>query len=564
MPDLNSEGNGFIREIKPTIKQEACLQIPDEVFEVLYGGAAYGGKSFLLTLLPLIRGWYKYHGFRAIMFRRKFPDMERENIRLSKEYFPQTGAVYNETKHTWFWPAYNSYYDFGHIQHAKNMYDYDSAQYNYAFYDELTHFEEGSYFYIVGSRVRPSSASCNIALVRNGSNPGGIGQTFVYNRFVKPCETGFKLIRDSKTGLHRIFIPAFIQDNPYGEAYDPLYANKLELLPEAEKRAKKYGDWHAFKGSVFTTFRPIKFPGEPDNALHVIKPFQIPEWWPRILSIDWGKRAMCHAMWAAISPNKRIYVYKERIWRGRDIPFWASEIREVNDESNETITYCVICGSAWQERGTETIADQFQRYSGLVPNSSENTPGSRIAGLQTIHDFMRFESKIPLKSKEQYYDLDKAAWIFRNYGTDALLKYRKQFFDEPTEDNIPILQIFDTCTVLIETIPLCIYNDDKGNPEDIQEFDGDDPIDNLRYLCKTARKFIDGELGVDMSIAVERQKAIVELELSKDMTRFYRQMERIDKVAVGEGSLALVNKYPMTNQHGSVMPRSRFARARRH
>lgn len=567
MSDINSEGNGFLqtiqREIKPHPKQEDLISLPDEIFEALYGGAAYGGKSFILTLLPIIRGWYKYNGFRAIMFRRKFPDMERENIRLSKEYFPSTGAVYNETKHTWHWPAYNSYFDFGHIQHAKNMYDYDSAQYNYAFYDELTHFEGHSYFYIVGSRVRPSSAGCNIALVRNGTNPGGIGQSFVYDRFVKPNENGGVIIRDKGTGLYRTFIKALLQDNPSGLEYDPDYANKLKLLAisnPAEYKAKAFGDWHAFKGSVFTTFRPIRFPGEPNNALHVIEPFNIPEWWPRILSIDWGKRAMCHAMWAAISPDKRLFIYREKAWMGRDIPYWASEIREVNDESRENIAHCVICGSAWQERGTETVADQFQRYSNLVPNSSENTQGSRIAGLQTIHDFLRFESKIPLRSKEAFYDLDKASWIFRNYGTDALLKYRQQFFDEPDEGNIPILQIFNTCNIVIDTIPLCIYNDDKGNPEDIQQFDGDDPIDNLRYLCKTARKFIDGELGIDMEMAVKRQKALAELDSSKDMTKFYRQMEMIEH---GKGMIHIPGVTTVPNG-GSVMRRSRFARRRMH
>src|SRR3990167_2137651 len=188
--DLNKEGNGFLeKEIRPSPKQEELLQIPDEIFEVLYGGAAYGGKTWILTLLPLFRGWYKYQGFKGIILRRKFTDLERENIRLSKEFYPKTGAVYNEQKHVWHWPAYSSYVDFGHIQHTSDVKQYDSAQYNYAFYDELTHFEEAAYLYLVGSRVRPSS-SFNIALVRNGSNPGGIGQTFVYNRFVKPNEDG--------------------------------------------------------------------------------------------------------------------------------------------------------------------------------------------------------------------------------------------------------------------------------------------------------------------------------------------------------------------------------------
>lgn len=556
MPDINKEGNDFIREIKPTKKQEDLLQIPDEVFEVLYGGAAYGGKSFILTLLPLIRGWYKF-GFRGLILRRKFPDLEKENIRLSKEFYPKTGAVYNETKHTWTWPQYSSYLDFGHIQHLKDIYDYDSSQYNYVFYDELTHFDERAYFYLVGSRVRPSS-SFNVALVRSGSNPGGIGQTFVYNRFVRPDEKGHKLIRDKKTGLTRMFIPAFLQDNPYGLEYDPQYANKLELLPEAEKRAKKYGDWHAFKGSVFTTFRPIKFPGEPDNALHVCKSFDIPEWWPRILSVDWGKRAMCHALWAAISPDKRVYIYRERVWRGRDIPFWGAEIREINDEFNENIIHFCLCGSAWQERGSETIEELVREHTKLIPTSSGNTPGSRISTLQVVHDFLRFEAKHVPPNKETFYDIDKAQTIFRLYGADALARYQAGFIEEPLEGNLPILQILEnTAPILIETIPLCIYNDDKGNPEDIAEFDGDDPIDNLRYLCKSVKRFLAGEFGNSMEDMIKREAIIKKYEHTGDMTAYYRQMESLEK---NGGLLLPAHMVP----HNVAVRRGIFARRRHH
>jgi hypothetical protein len=529
MIQFGDPGNDFIREVKPNKRQEDFLSIPDEVFEALYGGAAYGGKSFILTLLPLIRGFYKYRGFKGIILRRKFPDLEREIIRLSKDYYPLTGAKYNETKHSWEWPEYGSYMDFGHVQHASDIRQYDSAQYNYCAFDELTHFEEAPYVYMVGSRVRPGS-SFNLSFVRNGTNPGGVGQTFVYNRFVRPCEEGYKLIRDTRTYneptgryLYRIFIPAFPQDNIHGMEYDPQYLQKLELLPENEKRAKKYGDWHAFEGSVFPEFRPIKFPNEPNNALHVIEPFDVPSWWPKILSIDWGKRAMCHAMWAAISPNNRVYIYRERYWIGKDVPFWASEVGETSQHEN--IVHFILCGSAWQERGVETIAEQVQRYSGLTPSSSDNSPGSRVAGLQSIHDFMRWESKTLLKSEGEFYDLEYSQMLFRNYGENAVKEYKARFFDEEDEANLPRLQIFENCKVLIETIPMCIHDEKKI--EDIAEFSGDDPIDNLRYLCKAVNRFCNGP-DSEMEKRIKINSAIASLQNNNDQTAFYRKMEHLE------------------------------------
>jgi hypothetical protein len=540
----------FIREknIKPHPIQEQLLQLPDQIFEALYGGAAYGGKSWILTLLPLFRGFYKFRGYKGIIFRRKFPDLEKEIIRLSKEYYPKTGAKYNEQKHSWEWLEFNSYQDFGHVQHDSDISQYDSSQYNYCAFDELTHFSAHPYHYMVGSRVRPSS-SFNIAFVRNGSNPGGIGQTFVYNRFVRPYEDGYKVIKDVNTGLYRIFIPAKAEDNPYGMEYDPLYVKKLEILKqvsEAEYKAKRWGDWHAYKGSVFTSFRPMRFPGEPDNALHVIPRFQIPEWWPRILSIDWGKRAMCYAMWGAVSPGHKVYIYRERAWYGRDIPYWASEIREIHNENNELLSYTVLCGSAWQARGGELICDEFQKYSDLVPSNSENTPGSRVAGIQLIHDFLRWEKKVSLKSKNEFYDMQLAQEIYRKHGPEALESYKKQFYDEPEEENLPILQIFDNCKVLIDTIPMAIYDDVKI--EDIAEFEGDDPLDCFRYFCKAAKRFIAGEIG-GLDVAAKKQEIVERLNVTGDMTAFYRQLEFIE----AQNRASISDCLPVSR-------RSRFAR----
>src|SRR5207245_7623152 len=91
--------------------------------------------------------------------------------------------------------------------------------------------------------------------------------------------------------------------------------------------------------------------------------------------------------------------------------------------------------------------------------------------------------------------------IYRIYGPIALENYKKQFYDEPDEENLPVIQIFDQCKVLIDTIAMCIYDDEKI--EDVAAFEGDDAIDCLRYFCKAAMQFLDGEIvGLDSATIV--------------------------------------------------------------
>ena len=116
----------------------------------------------------------------------------------------------------------------------------------------------------------------------------------------------------------------------------------------------------------------------------------------------------------------------------------------------------------------------------------------------------------------------------RKFSTYCYSKksYKKQFYDEPEENNLPVLQIFEECKILIETIPMAIYDDKKI--EDIAEFEGDDPLDDLRYFCKAAKRFIDGEIG-NLSFAEKKQRVVDQFHVTQDMTAFYRQMRYIEQ-----------------------------------
>jgi len=73
---------------------------------------------------------------------------------------------------------------------------------------------------------------------------------------------------------------------------------------------------------------------------------------------------------------------------------------------------------------------------------------------------------------------------------------------------------------------MCIYDDKKI--EDVAEFEGDDPIDCLRYFCKAAKQFLDGEIvGLDRATRVDN--ITQQLRVTGDMTSFYRKMEAIEK-----------------------------------
>lgn len=513
-------------EWSPTRKQETFLTLPDSIFEALYGGAAGGGKTEAIYMLPLVRGWHHHPKYKGIVLRRSFPELEREIIIRSKQWYLSTGAKWNETKKFYTFPA-GGVQMFGHCEHEKDITKYDGVEYNYAGWDELTHFTEYQYLYLTASRVRSSSSELP-AIVRAGTNPGNIGHKWTRKRFVEPSHNGMKVLVDKRTGLKRIFIPAFVDDNKYLMDNDPLYLAKLELLPtEAERRAKKYGDWFTFEGQVFD-FRLAPLPDEPPNARHVITPFPIPSWWPRIAAIDWGYAANVWIGWAAISPDGRVYLYREYFRNRQLVSTWASEFARLSQ--HEKLESVALDPSAWQNRGVDTIDQQFTEHSGYTPEKAVN---DRIGGKLLLHDYLRWTPKPKAKDVVGAFDPELANKILRNYGKEKYDEYVKFFEEEPEETNLPKLQIFDTCQAIIDTIPNCIS--DPNNPEDVAEFPGDDPYDGCRYLIQTVSRWKDkaSREGERYDALQRIDAAYQQSQRNGDMTHFYLQAHKLQESTRG-------------------------------
>lgn len=508
---------------KPHERQVAFLELPDSIFEAMYGGAAGGGKSETLLNLPIVRGFYKHPRFKGILFRRTYPELEAEIILRSQAQglYEGVGGKYNQEKKRWTFPS-GATMSFGHLEYDSDVRKYDSAEYNYVAFDELTSFTEYMYLYLF-SRCRSSSRDLP-AIVRSGTNPGNIGHAWVRARFVEIAPAGTVCI-DGATKLKRIFIQSKAQDNPYLMEADPQYIQRLQGMAEKDRRAKLDGDWYTFSGQVFDDFREERYENEPENAVHVIDDFQVPDWWPRILAIDWGYEAMTCALWGALSPDKRLYIYREGIWKKTKIADWGADI--ARESQGEDIRDVVICQSAAQQRGDElTIAQQFQAASGFTPRLSGNLKGSRVATKLLLQEYFRWKVKKASSIPKEDYNEQTAQWILRNKGMEAYKKYMASFQPEAPETNLPKLQIFRSCTTLRKTIPLCVYDDDKK--EDVAEFPGDDPYDTLRYLVKMAD---DRQWERVKGEAEQRSRVdlvVQELQRTGDQTAFYRKMRHLE------------------------------------
>jgi hypothetical protein len=521
---------------RPNIKQEKFLSIPSTIREAFYGGGAGSGKSEVLLMYGISNRWHENPNFKQLFMRRTFPELRNEIVPRARELFRPLGARFNKSDMCFTFPREDrmggtglsldndgAIIFLGHCEHEDDVHKYDSMEVNLFTPDELTSFTRDIYLYIGFTRVRTSDPTLP-AILRPAGMPGNIGHTFVFNRFVKPWPDGGKLIR-GRGGNTRIFIQATLADNPH---LDPNYAKSLDALPEHERKAKKFGDWTSYEGQVFDEFRDRKDPTEPENALHVIPEFEIPSYWPRVVSIDWGFSALTSVGFGAISPNRRLYVYRHLSYQRTKIEDWALDLQKyIEEDKPEDI---VICHSAGQHRGDpHTILEQVESALGRSVRLGEK---DRIGGKLLLHEYLRWTPKKKAPNAGVY-DSEFADWLLRNKGPESVVTYQNQFkAQEELIDDLPKLQIFDNegNKLISEAIKACVYEKSGANgknKEDVAEFQGDDPYDMLRMLLHAADRFFDKSSEAHKSFQA-KERVLNLLNETGDMTAFYRNMRKLE------------------------------------
>jgi hypothetical protein len=416
--------------------------------EVLYGGAAGGGKTYSLIVDPL--RYCNNPNMNALILRRTNDEL-REIIHKSQEMYPQAfpGAKWMEKKSQWTFPSGARIW-MTYLEQEKDVLRYQGQAFTYIGFDELTQYPTPYAWDYLRSRLRTADPSLPVYM-RGTTNPGGPGHNWVKKMFIDPAPAGKPFwATDITTGetlkypkhhskaeqplFKRRFIPARLMDNPFlYEQGD--YEAMLLSLPETQRRQLLEGSWDVAEGAAFSEF---------DRRYHVTDVFAIPDNWRKFRACDYGYSSYSAVLWFAVDPaTEQLVVYREMYvskYTAKDLAFAILDV-ERNDGQ---ISYGVLDSSCWHKRGDTgpSLAEQMISI-GCRWRPADRSKGSRIAGKNEIH--------------------------------------RRLQVDDITDE--AGLTIFNSCTNLIAQLPIIPL--DKSNSEDVDTKAEDHLYDALRYGIMT-------------------------------------------------------------------------------
>lgn len=250
---------------------------------VFYGGAAGGGKTWWLTYEPMRH--VRRKGFNAIIFRRTNPELMGGGSiwEETKKIYPHFGGRSRMSPILdWTFSTDDdgtSLVEMRHLQHATDLTAHMSKQYCLIEFDELTHFDEETFWYFF-SRNR---STCGVRpYIRAAMNPdpdswvagfiswwidqetgyaieerGGVIRNFIrHDEVIVWGDSEEELVerypdyflnedgtRNNKQSTTFTFIPARLEDNPKMLEVDTAYESRMDLLPRVDRERLRWGNW---------------------------------------------------------------------------------------------------------------------------------------------------------------------------------------------------------------------------------------------------------------------------------------------------------------------------------
>lgn len=283
----------------PSPIQSAFLALSNE--EVLFGGAAGGGKSDALLMAAL--QFVDVPGYSAAIFRRTKVESSRADApleRMKRWLAPAISAGRcwwdddaNSFRFRTKEPGNEATIHFGYANTLAYLESYQGAAFQFIGIDELGAWPLAFYQYLF-SRIRRTEQlkSARVPLrMRATANPGGPGHEWIKDRFVTharhrdngtsvradvrarregrpmpfppvylspPSPEALELARETGRPPEKaVFVPSFAADNPGLDVLS--YRSQLIRLDPARREQLEHGDWDSTSSGGFFTIASFEF-----------------------------------------------------------------------------------------------------------------------------------------------------------------------------------------------------------------------------------------------------------------------------------------------------------------
>lgn len=205
--------------------------LTDSVEDVLFGGAAGGGKSEALLAAAL--QYVDAPGYAALLFRSTYADLHKPDalIPRTREVLASTDAHWKGDTKEWLFPS-GATLGFGYLEHDGDAENFQGAAAQYWGFDEAGQLKPREMAYLKSRARRRAEVQIPVRF-RYSANPGGRAHEWLVKNFILGAPDNGKL-----------FIPSRAVDNPGLDVADYLarLADGLDPVLLAQLRD---GDWGA-------------------------------------------------------------------------------------------------------------------------------------------------------------------------------------------------------------------------------------------------------------------------------------------------------------------------------
>lgn len=403
-----------------------------------YGG--YGsGKTVTLCVAMIAQG--VAYGGEYVIARQHMPELKRTTMKTFLETLPKglllEHRVADAEIHIKTAVGGKAIFYFVGLDEPGKL---DSLNLSGFGIDESSYTSEEAFLKLQGRLRNPKGLRKGVLV----GNPKG--QNWVYHWFVKKSrqkETTEQTLAETKADYHMIVAPSTENVHlPSGYVAGMLASYSAERV-----KRDIYGSFDSFEGQVY---------GEFERSIHVVKPFAIPESWPKYIGIDHGFRNPTAWLWGAMDYDGNLWIYREFYQRE-----WL--IQEVCKGTKSKPGALAMMGKEkieWAKIDPSTKAARVERN-----------------GLK-ISDYDIYLENLPSDFPLETANNDVTA------GIDKVKSYLK--ISERTGQ--PRIYIFDTCSNLLDEIAQYRWKElqpgqeGKSNQKEEPVKFNDHACDALRYL----------------------------------------------------------------------------------